>query len=310
MPTQPIPGEAKVERFDASPLSRPHRTVEVVTAADHDAAIAEQAVLFSEITKVALKQRQRAERAEAEITELREQQLTLARDYDPNCDEFDFAYQREVMKSAFRIIEAAQSMAQSLGRDPEGCLVTACECVAEVIDDRDMLKEELKDERQRAERAEVTMLESRHHINAIAAELFDLPRDARKCYMPGELPGMVRELRKGLAEAMERAKQEEAELVKVNAFARTFGYGQGQLDGELTKCIEEAFDNMQERLKQSETKRRELVELLQTASLVCSRARRCINTPLPTIAGTVIQDIDSFLESLSALADDAKVGDE
>jgi hypothetical protein len=82
---------------------------------------------------------------EAEVERLKEEQLTLARDYDPNCDDFDFAYQREVMKSAFLIVEAVQGLAKALGRDPEGCLTTACECAVEVIDERDLLEQELKD---------------------------------------------------------------------------------------------------------------------------------------------------------------------
>lgn len=75
--------------------------------------------------------------------EWQEQQLTLARDYDPNCDEFNFAYQREVMRSAGRTIDAVQELAKSLGRDPEGCLVDACDEAAGIISERDALLSEV-----------------------------------------------------------------------------------------------------------------------------------------------------------------------
>lgn len=70
----------------------------------------------------------------AEVKRLRSERLTLARTYDPNCDEYDFAEQRDAMAGAASIVASVQELAKFFGRDPEMSCVNVCdEAAGEII---------------------------------------------------------------------------------------------------------------------------------------------------------------------------------
>jgi hypothetical protein len=76
--------------------------------------------------------------SKAECERLRGEQVQVMRAYDPNCDEYHHAYQVEAMKSASRLVDSMQSLAEALGRDPEGHLP---DCVDDVLGRIDSLEE-------------------------------------------------------------------------------------------------------------------------------------------------------------------------
>lgn len=64
---------------------------------------------------------------EVTIRNLTNQQLELARAYDPSCDEYVHQIEMQKMRAAREAIEAIQSLAVDLGRNPEGCLLDVLE---------------------------------------------------------------------------------------------------------------------------------------------------------------------------------------
>lgn len=60
---------------------------------------------------------------EAELAKVREERITLARAYDPNCDEYVYENELAKMQASRQVIEAVQELAEAQGRDPEGCLI-------------------------------------------------------------------------------------------------------------------------------------------------------------------------------------------
>lgn len=60
---------------------------------------------------------------DAEIERLKEEQLAIAREYDPNCEEYHFDEQVQAMKSAAFCVEQLQELAEAIGDDPESSLM-------------------------------------------------------------------------------------------------------------------------------------------------------------------------------------------
>lgn len=79
----------------------------------------------------------RTQAAEAEL-------LTLARTYDPNCDEYHFEDQKLAMDYARRCVDSLQELACYFGSDPEGDLTSKPDDAMGRIDELETQVAELK----------------------------------------------------------------------------------------------------------------------------------------------------------------------
>lgn len=79
--------------------------------------------------------------------------LSLARAYDPNCDEYHYETQLAAMKAARQTVEAMQELATYLGRDPEGCLSDVPDEAMGKIEELEAELERVRGERDAAKQA-------------------------------------------------------------------------------------------------------------------------------------------------------------
>ena len=70
----------------------------------------------------------------AEVRRLKAERLTLARAYNPNCDEYDFGEQMDAMAAAASIVDSVRELARFFGQDPEMSCHLVCDRAAGEIE--------------------------------------------------------------------------------------------------------------------------------------------------------------------------------